>query len=109
MTIEGSSAAIERVWGKALMDPRSALEDHLVPSDLTTLLWSVSRARAATVTPARLMHRWDEDPYVQPAPGDPRRIWKVESRLWDLLPERFAGVDLSPVTPLGPYSALGVC
>jgi uncharacterized protein (TIGR03083 family) len=31
----------------------------------------------------------------------------VEARLWQLLPDDFAGVDLSPVTPLGTSSALG--
>jgi hypothetical protein len=31
----------------------------------------------------------------------------VEARLWALLPDEFAGVDLSPVAPLGTCSAVG--
>ena len=58
------------------------------------------------VTPARLMRRWREDRYVQPAASDPRRLWRVESRLWDLLPEEFTGIELSPVAPLGTCSAV---
>jgi hypothetical protein len=37
----------------------------------------------------------------------PRPVWQLEARLWSLLPDEFAGVDLSPVAPLGSSSALG--
>jgi hypothetical protein len=103
---EGSSAAVERVWGQMRSDPRSSLEHRLPPSDLQTLLLSVARARAAAVTPARVMRRWREDSFVQPAVGDPRALSLVEARLWELLPEHFAGVELSPVAPLGTCSAV---
>jgi hypothetical protein len=103
---EGSSAAVERVWGQIRSDPRLALEHRLPPSDLQTLLLGVARARAAAVTPARVMRRWTEDSFVQPSDSDPRALSRVEARLWDLLPEHFAGVELSPVTPLGTCSAV---
>jgi hypothetical protein len=106
MAEDGSSAAVERVWKQVLGDPRRALEQGLPPTDLQTLLLAVARIRASAVTPARLMHRWAEDPFVQPAAVDPRAIWKIEARLWELLPETFAGIDLSPVTPLGTCSAV---
>jgi hypothetical protein len=110
-----SSAATARVWRRLEADPRGALgggdgragKDSLSPADLQTLLLDVSRRRAAAVTPARLLRRWQQDKYVRPAGSDPRQVWQVEARLWALLPAEFAAVDLSPVAPLGACSALG--
>jgi len=102
----GAGAAVERVWRQALGDPRRALEHGLSPTDFQTLLLAVARARASAVTPARLTRRWAEDAFVQPAASDPRAVWKTEARLWELLPPSFAGVDLSPLTPLGTCSAV---
>jgi hypothetical protein len=101
------SAVSRRVWGQLAADPRAALERGLSPADLQAALMDVSRSRAAAVTPARLMQRWRQDRYVQPVVRDPRPVWQLEARLWALLPDEFAGVDLSPVAPLGSSSALG--
>jgi hypothetical protein len=86
---------------------REALESGLAPTDLQTLLLAVARVRAAKVTAARLLRRWGEDRFVRPSTSDPRRLAEVEGALWRLLPDRFAGVELSPVAPLGTCSALG--
>ena len=88
-------------------DPAAALERGLSPADLQAALMDVSRSRAAAVTPARLMQRWRQDRYVQPVVSDPRPVWQLEARLWALLPDEFAGVDLSPAAPLGTSSAVG--
>jgi hypothetical protein len=101
------SAASRRVWPQLATDPRAALESGLSPADLQTMLLGVSRSRAAAVTPARLMQRWRQDRYVQPVVSDPRPVWELEARLWALLPDEFAGIDLSPVAPLGTCSAVG--
>jgi hypothetical protein len=85
---------------------RQVLVDGLSPSDLQSVLLDVSRARAAKVTPARLLQRWQQDRFVRPSAADPRRLVRTQQRLWELLPERFAGVELSPVTPLGTSSAI---
>jgi hypothetical protein len=106
MTESGSRDAIERVWARVLADPRNALERDLDPSDLHTLQLDVARARAAAVTPARLMQRWQHGRYVRPSSSDPRQIWRTETRLWELLPDQFERIDLSPVTPLGTCSAV---
>jgi hypothetical protein len=52
------------------------------------------------------MRRWQHDRFVRPAASDPRRLAAVESRLWQLLPVRFTGIELSPVAPLGTCSAV---
>jgi hypothetical protein len=109
MTDPKHTAAVERVWARILAgDPRAMLESQLSPTDLQTLLLAATRRRATAVTPARLMRRWHEDRYVQPAASDPRAVSRLEARIWDLLPQTFAAIDLSPVTPLGTCSALAL-
>ncbi len=102
----GSHNAIKRVWARVVADPRHELEEDLDPSDLSTLLIAISRVRASAVSPARLTQRWAQDRFVRPASSDPRHVWRVESRLWDLLPRHFDGIDLSPVAPLAACSAV---
>jgi len=99
-------AAEHRVWGVVPAGTRRALESGLAPTDLQTLLLAVARARAQVVTPARILERWRDDRFVRPSAGDPRLLAQLEAKLWQLLPERFAGVELSPVTPLGTCSAM---
>jgi hypothetical protein len=101
------SVVSRRVWPQVADDPRAALEHGLSPADLQAALMDVSRSRAAAVAPARLMQRWRQDRYVQPDTCDPRLVWPLEARLWELLPDEFAGVELSPVAPLGACSAVG--
>ncbi|NEA36458.1 hypothetical protein G3I17_33130 [Streptomyces sp. SID13031] len=43
---------------------------------------------------------------MRPSGVDPRALVKTQARLWERLPERFAGVELSPLTPLGTCSAV---
>jgi hypothetical protein len=105
---ERSGRANERVWASLLVDPRRALEQDLDPSDLNTLLMGLSRLRASAVSPARLMQRWSNDRFVRPSSSDPRKLWPVESRLWELLPPYFEGLDLSPLTPLATCSAVAL-
>lgn len=96
----------ERVWRKLPDGAREGLTAGVSPSELQTVLLEVSRARAAAVTPARVMRRWQEDRFVRPSTADPRALVKTQAMLWERLPERFAGVELSPVTPLGTCSSV---
>jgi hypothetical protein len=96
----------ERVWRKVPDGAREALGRGLSPSELQTALLEVSRTRAAAVTPARVMQRWREDRFVRPSDVDPRALVRTQARLWERLPERFAGVELSPLAPLGTCSAV---
>ena len=99
------SEAEERVWAQMPAGTRRALAD-LPRTDLRTLLLSVARTRAATVTPAELMRRWRDDRFVRPAAVDPRRLAVVEARIWQRLPAEVRGVELSPLVPLGTCSAV---
>lgn len=86
---------------------RERLESGRPPADLRSLLLSVASARAARVRAADLVARWRRDRFVQPAACDPRQVSAVEAWLWQRLPEAFAGVELSPVAPLGSCAAVG--
>jgi hypothetical protein len=102
----GDSAAERRVWASLPEAAREALEAGLSPTDLQTLLIGIMRARAERTTPAQVLRRWREDRFARPSVFDPRRIARVEARLWEMLPEQFAGVELSPVAPLGTCAAV---
>ncbi|MBM0259692.1 hypothetical protein [Micromonospora sp. 4G55] len=99
-------AAERRVWGVVPAETRQALETGLASTDLQTMLMAVARARARTITPARILRRWRHDRFVRPSTSDPRLLAQLEAKLWRLLPQRFAGVELSPVAPLGTCSAV---
>ena len=107
MAANGEQAGSGRVWRQVAASPRAALDHGLSPADLQTLLLDVSRRRASRVTPARLLQRWRQDRYVRPTAADPRVLWPLEARLWAMLPPEFAGLELSPVAPLGACCALG--
>ena len=100
------SGVSERVWKRLPDGSREALEGGLSPSELQTVLLDVSRERAGKVTPAQVLRRWREDRFVRPSTADPRALAKTQAMLWERLPERFEGVELSPLTPLGTCSAV---
>ncbi|MEU8222923.1 hypothetical protein [Kribbella sp. NPDC048915] len=96
----------DRFWSKLPAGSRDALVDGLSQSELQSVLLDVLRERAAKVTPARLLQRWQQDRFVRPADVSPRELVRTQQRLWGLLPSSFDGVQLSPVTPLGTCSAV---
>ncbi len=100
------SQVSERFWAKLPDGSRDALVDGLSQSELQSVLLDVTRERAAKVTPARLLRRWQQDRFVRPSDINPRQLVKTQQRLWELLPAKFEGVQLSPVTPLGTCSAI---
>jgi hypothetical protein len=103
---EEPNRAAERAWRGLPAGLRDELESHLPPSRLRSLLAGVADARAARVRPAELIEKWRSDRFVQPSLTDPRRVSAVEARMWQLLPEGFTGIELSPVAPLGSSTAV---
>lgn len=99
--------AADRVWARLPMGARAVLEDQLTPTDLQTLLLSLARTRARQVGLPRLRDRWQQDRFVRPSSTDPRRSSVTVAHLWRMLPAEFAGLALSPVTPLGTCAVLG--
>jgi hypothetical protein len=107
VTSGDSPRPADRVWSRLPPGARTVLEAELSPTDLQTVLLDVARTRSARVDAARLRQRWADDRFAQPAQVDPRRLAGLLARVWELLPTEFAGVELSPVTPLGTCGALG--
>ncbi|MFI6780373.1 hypothetical protein [Micromonospora sp. NPDC050276] len=99
------AGAERRVWATMPTGTRTALAG-LSGADLRTLLLTVARDRAASVRPSELLRRWREDRFVRPARADPRALARLEAWLWQLLPADVAGVELSPVVPVGTCSAV---
>jgi hypothetical protein len=97
---------VDRLWRTLEAAPREALESGLTPTDLQSLLLEVMRVRARRVSSTRVLQRWRDDRFVRPSVHDPRATSRLEARLWELLPETFVGLDLSPVAPLGTCSAV---
>jgi hypothetical protein len=87
-------------------DAARLLDSGLRPADLASLLLATAKARAARRTPAQLVSQLQQSRFVRAATCDPRQVAAVEHRIWQLLPTQFAGVDLSPVAPLGSCSVL---
>ena len=75
-------------------------------SRLRSELLAVARARAGEVRAADVVGQWRRDRFVRPSTADPRSVWRVETRLWELLPQDVHGVELSPVVPLGTCGAV---
>ncbi|MFR9775323.1 hypothetical protein ACL02O_04595 [Micromonospora sp. MS34] len=103
--MEELSGAERRVWAALPAGTRAALAG-LPATDLRTLLLTVARDRATAVRPAGVLRRWREDRFVRPASVDPRVLSRLEARIWALLPADVAGVELSPVAPLGTCAAV---
>lgn len=99
-------STLDRIWAELPTGTRDAVA-ALSPTDLQSLLIDLNRERASAITPARLAQRWETDRFVQPSGADPRRLAAVVAQLWQLLPTTVAGLELSPVAPLGTCSAVG--
>jgi hypothetical protein len=97
-----SDPIVERIQRQAgvpnLLD---MLVERLTPTDLQSLLLEVYRRRAATITPGRLLERYEQDRFVRPSDLAPSLLTEFDRLAWTLLPDRYAAVELSPVCPLG--------
>ena len=92
---------IDRVL-RDLDDPSLADKLAAVPgADLTTLLLDVMRRRAHDISPADVMRQRSNDRFVSPSPVELAALHETEAQMLTAVPENFATVVLSPVTPLG--------
>lgn len=101
------SLALQRVVGEAgVAELVEVLAERLSGADLTTLLLEVMRQRAAAVSPAGLLRRYESDRFVGPATVDARRLRRAEDLLLSSLPSAFELVLLAPLVPLGTHSVV---
>ena len=84
------------------------LADRISPADLQSLLLAVRERQAARLTPPMVLRRYRQSRFSVPSPTDPLATAEFEHRAFGVLSDRgYAGVELSPVCPLGTVSALG--
>jgi hypothetical protein len=97
-----ANPALERILresGDGLL--LETLSDTLSPSDLRSLLLEVARRRASEVTPASLLQRFLADRFVVPSELSGRDLHRVEAAFFQVLPDSYDAVVLSPLAPLG--------
>ncbi len=99
-------AALRRVVEKTGFDDLVSVLAELPAPDLTTVLLAVAAQRAATVTPAEVLRRFETDRFTRPATVSGRAMVDVVGHMVGALPARFDLVELAPLSPLGTHSAL---
>jgi hypothetical protein len=82
------------------------LTGRLAPSDLQSLLLDVYARLASKVTPAQLLQQHEQNRFVAPSPSDVRLLAEVDRAAWELLPDGYLPLELSPLCPLGTSSAI---
>ncbi|MFF4990519.1 hypothetical protein ACFY19_25290 [Streptosporangium saharense] len=84
-----------------------ALVERLSPADLQTLMMAVYRRRAAAVTPAGLLRRYEHDRFTVPSPVDAGDLARLTLLAHECLTRHgFTGLAPAPVCPLGTASAV---
>src|SRR5215470_7102438 len=84
------------------------LADRLSATDLQSLLLAVAARRVANLTPPDVLRRYADDRFAGPAATDPGAQAALDAEVFAVLRDwGFAGVELSPVAPLGTVTALG--
>ncbi len=78
----------------------------LSPSELQTLLLDVYRKRVEAVTPSELLKQRLSSRFLRPAEVAQREGVKLDYWIYELLPDEFDSIELSPVAVLGGNSVL---
>jgi len=84
-----------------------ALSDRLSPTDLQSLLLEVYRTKAARISPAELLARYEHDRFVRPSALGAEAMSAFDQLAWSLLPADYDALGLSPLCPLGTSSVVG--
>ncbi len=85
-----------------------ALTEVLDRSELQSLLLDVFQRKANQITPSILFGNYKANRFVKQSSLDPLLIAKFEVLAFELLPDKFTRLELSPVSPLGSCSAISM-
>jgi hypothetical protein len=97
-------ARVARALGAG--DPVEGLARNLPPSDLSSLMLHVYRARSGRRTPAELLQQYERSALVRPSALDPRALAAVEQQAFAHA-AGFEAIELAPIAPLGVNAVLG--
>jgi len=82
--------------------------ENLQPKDLTSLLLEIFRRKGQQQSPDQILKSYREKyPYLGVSELDQRDLVKFDSIFYDVVPQYFRAVELSPVGPLGTNGTLG--
>lgn len=84
-----------------------ALASKLPLSDLQSLLMHIYQQRASKLRAADLLWKYQENRFTRIAQVSPEESAKFDGLAYELLPQGFEPVELSPVAPIGSSSVLG--
>jgi len=102
--MSGWSERLRREAG--VPDLVEVLTGRLAPSDLQSLLLEVYARLASKVQPAQLLQQHEQNRFLAPSPADARLLAEVDRAAWELLPDGYLPLELSPLCPLGTNSAI---
>lgn len=84
----------------------SLSSSNLSWADLNSLLLKVFEEKTRGITPSVLMSNYKENRFSAVSGIDPRRLLRIDGLLYEVLPNYFLPVELSPVSPIGINSTL---
>lgn len=82
------------------------LSEHIDRSQLQSVLLDVFRKKAIQMQPDILFGNYKKNRFVQNSELDPLLLAKFDVLAFELLPEQFARIELSPVSPFGTCSTI---
>ena len=97
---------IDRIIREYAIAGFGALLNDMPLSDLQSLLIEIYNQRAKNISPQELLEQYKKNKFVQPSKVNPKDILAFESLAYQLLPNDFRLLELSPVCPLGTTSVL---
>ncbi len=77
------------------------ITDNLSFSELQSLLMELINTKRKELSINEIFNQYKNDVYVRPSSIDARKIFNIEKILYNILPEKFDAIELSPVSPLG--------
>lgn len=80
--------------------------ENLTWGDFHTLLLHIFEKKIEGVDPAEVMSNYKENRFSAIASTDPRELLEIDWMLYEVLPDYFAAIELSPVNPIGANATL---
>ena len=82
------------------------LANDVSSSDLVSLMLETYKRRASKLSPKAILNQYKHDRFMPPAQIPQKNSVEFDSLAFNLLPQGFDTVELSPVCPLGTSSGL---
>jgi hypothetical protein len=98
---------IDKVLQRAGAEHVADFLSDMPGSDLYTLLMEVCSRRVKVLSPADIAREYEENRLVAPCPISQKKLVQADYFAYQVLPETFQTIELSPVGPIGMNAVLG--